>query len=71
MTSSRAQIERHELGFLVTLAGRPYPKTLPDTICVFASELGAREFADALNDDDIARCHDLIAKHGRFYKAAA
>lgn len=63
----QASVEQTELGFVVTLDGVRYPKTLPWQVCVFASRTHARRFAGALDAEDMPLCHELIAKHGLFY----
>lgn len=69
---SPAQVEVYEgLGFVVTVDGRPWPRTTPDQVCIFASLTRARNFADALDAEDTERCHRMIGKYGRFYRAKA
>lgn len=66
-----AVVELHSLGFVVKWNGRPMPKTLPDELAVFKSRTWARRYAEALDADDMARCHEITTGHVRVFTVKA
>lgn len=67
-TVGRCEIALTPLGFHVTRDGEPVPVYVhPPALLTFASKTLARAYAKAIDGDDAATAHELIAEHGRWW----
>lgn len=69
LTVGRCEIELTQLGFFVTSDGAPVPaQVYPPALLTFASKSHARAYAKAIDSDDTVAAHELIARHGRWWR---